>query len=111
MYIDFLVKPETPAKPETSEIRPTKISLIIQLMGLLNTLLPNRELFSAVVKLVFYESVIPCAEERMLDSERGDQTVMDRTGGAIEEASSSTSQNRTLENCIWFLVYTFYIPN
>lgn len=52
MYVDFPLKPEAPAKAETSEIRPTKISIIIQLMGLLNTLLPNRELFYAVVKLV-----------------------------------------------------------
>lgn len=46
------MKPETPAKPKTSKNHPTKITLIIQLMGLLNTLLPNHELFRFVVKLV-----------------------------------------------------------
>lgn len=47
MYVDFL-----PSKVETPQNKPTKISLSIQLMGLVEALIPNRELLQSLIKLV-----------------------------------------------------------
>lgn len=54
MYIDFppsQVK-TSPSQVQTSQNKPTKISIIIQLVGLLEALTPNRELLRSFMKLI-----------------------------------------------------------
>lgn len=47
IYIDF-----PPRKVETSQNKPTKIYIIIQLVDLLEALIPNRELLQSLIMLV-----------------------------------------------------------